>query len=415
MLYTLYNYSINMANMDKIHEERFKNITAGITGLKNIGNTCYFNSSLQCLGHIPLFRSWITCVDYQKRLDNNNLKKESVVVKLTKLYQIMWSQNCQIDIKAIKDIVGETNDIFKTTTQQDSHELLNTLLDMIHEETKIKLTDEELENKKRNTPEYTPQFMKDFEQVEKEYEKFSEELKLKNKDTYDEYVKIIDNNIKIVTKAVDYWGRHISGQNSIITDLFTGLYYSSLHCDECKNVTGSFEPFTILTLPIKEYGTETLEEALTNFVKEERMIGDNKFYCSNCKKDVDATKKMYIWKSPKVLVIQLKRFKNTNYGNANYNSTSKITTVLKFPFENFDIGPYSPEIYKINNDKYDLCAVSCHHGASWSSGHYVSYCKNSVNETWYKYNDETIHKIENNKLETEIVDSDAYILFYVAK
>lgn len=406
--------------MDKVHEERKKNITIGISGLKNLGNTCYLNSILQCLSNVSLFRTWLITTDYKQRLLDNKLKKDPIVEKLTKLYMIIWTQNCQIDPGTIKTIVGETNDIFKSKEQQDSHELLNTLLDMVHEETKIKLTSEDLKRKTDNTPLHNPEYVVNYNEMVKVYEQLNEEEKMINLEKFKGYEQLYINNKTIFDNAKNYWGSYITNQNSIITDLFTGLYYSSLHCDECNNITGSFEPFTILSLPIKEYGNVTLEESLADFVKEERMVGDNKFYCSKCKKDVDATKKMYIWKSPQVLIIQLKRFKNNTYNitdNYSHNTTSKISTVVKFPFENFNIDPYTPDIYKVNKDngKYDLCAVSCHNGANWSSGHYVSYCKNSVNSVWYKYNDETVTKVEDSKLEKEIVDSEAYILFYVAK
>ena len=46
-----------------------------------------------------------------------------------------------------------------------------------------------------------------------------------------------------------------------------------------------------------------------------------------------------------------------------------------------------------------------------SFGHYYSYCKNYLDNEWYNYDDETVTKIDKNKLITK----NAYMLFYQAK
>jgi ubiquitin carboxyl-terminal hydrolase 8 len=206
--------------------------------------------------------------------------------------------------------------------------------------------------------------------------------------------------------------------HSKITDLFTGLYYSSVICEVCKTVTDTFEPFTIVSLPIKERGVTTLEDALSEFTKEELLTGDNKFYCSKCKCNVDARKKMYIWEPPKVLIIQLKKFKNTTRNIAKtytINSTSKIHTKVAFPFENLDIAPQLSELHPIKSTKYNLCATSHHNSKTHNMGHCVAYCKNSLNYQWYKYDDDDVYYIPPEKVKDDVMSEDAYILFYVVQ
>jgi uncharacterized UBP type Zn finger protein len=36
---------------------------------------------------------------------------------------------------------------------------------------------------------------------------------------------------------------------------------------------------------------------------------------------------------------------------------------------------------------YELYAVICHLGPGSMSGHFVAYCKNSIDHKWYLYND----------------------------
>jgi ubiquitin carboxyl-terminal hydrolase 8 len=198
--------------------------------------------------------------------------------------------------------------------------------------------------------------------------------------------------------------------------LFTGLYYSCVRCCKCGCTTDTFEPFTILTLPIDENKETTLENSLNEFSKEESLTGDNQFHCTKCKKNVDATKKMYIWELPKILIVQFKRFKHTYKTITPTYSTniiSKISTKVSFPFTDFDLKNHVSSLRNAEMTKYDLIATSNHSGPSWSAGHYVAYCKNGTNNLWYMYDDDDVYHIPNEKIKEKAMTKDAYILFYV--
>ena len=45
----------------------------GIIGLYNMGNTCYLNSSIQCLSHTPLLRQYFTSKAYLKDINTTNI------------------------------------------------------------------------------------------------------------------------------------------------------------------------------------------------------------------------------------------------------------------------------------------------------------------------------------------------------
>jgi ubiquitin carboxyl-terminal hydrolase 6/32 len=55
-----------------------------------------------------------------------------------------------------------------------------------------------------------------------------------------------------------------------------------------------------------------LEDCLKAFTKEEEMGMEDSWYCSNCKEQREATKKLEIWTLPPVLIVHLKRFHNVN-------------------------------------------------------------------------------------------------------
>ena len=54
----------------------------------------------------------------------------------------------------------------------------------------------------------------------------------------------------------------------------------------------------------------TFEQCLNNFCSSENLIGDNQYMCNNCGKKCDAKKRFSIEKSPRVLILHLKRFDN---------------------------------------------------------------------------------------------------------
>lgn len=121
---------------------------------------------------------------------------------------------------------------------------------------------------------------------------------------------------------------------------------------------------------------------------------------------------MDIYKLPKVLVIQLKRFSKGG-GSGKYGGisrmmgSSKNSDLVDFPITGLDMGQY---LLDKDDDKeyiYDLYAVSNHMGSLYG-GHYTAHCKNSLTDKWYYFNDSSCGKTS----EADIVCSSAYVLFY---
>ena len=52
----------------------------------------------------------------------------------------------------------------------------------------------------------------------------------------------------------------------------------------------------------------SLEACIELFTQPENLSQDDSWRCPRCKKPVEATKQMSIWRLPTVLIIQLKRF-----------------------------------------------------------------------------------------------------------
>ena len=60
---------------------------------------------------------------------------------------------------------------------------------------------------------------------------------------------------------------------------------------------------------------------------------------------------------------------------------------------------------------YNLYGVITHIGESGPNAHFVASCKSSIDNKWYRYNDEIVYQIKN--IKKEIFEfGTPYILFY---
>jgi len=212
----------------------------------------------------------------------------------------------------------------------------------------------------------------------------------------------------------------LARDNSIITDLFCGQLMSKITCTHCNNESLAFDNFWDLALSFtKSSSNKThLSEMLAQFLKEEAL--EDLFHCENCKVRRKSKKRFVIWRLPKVLVVQLKRFEYTQYRR------DKINKTVTFPVSNFDLSKFTQESSKtrilrslltrfladasVRDCKYTLIGT-VNHGGSLSGGHYTAECMNTNNRKWYNFNDSSVRETSMNKEESE--SSSPYILFYV--
>lgn len=416
-----------------IEEQRKKITVRGLSGLKNLGNTCYMNSVIQCLSQLVIFCSWLRRDQYLERLKNRiaeelankkrkflnlpdnhvvnisseqieQLCKDTVVYRLSELFKAMWKQNCSVSPQSFKSLISRICPTFRGATQNDSQELLNFILDRIHEETKADVTLEFCN---------IPQGVLDLINVRSKCLAILNDPNIsleKKKETYEYYHRYRKEHPQdtIILKSYTYWKKYVKNNHSIITDLFTGIFYSQIICTKCNSLSSSFESFTIISIPTKEQDETTLNECLKEFFKEELLTGNNQYFCEECKTKVDAKKKMFFWELPEILIIQLKRFKNEG------RILSKTNSVVKFPLNDLDLKDYFSDIHKYEDCCYNLWAISEHRG-SCHYGHYIAHCKNGLNNKWYEFDDDNIIYVPDEEIAKEIVTKNAYILIYVRK
>jgi ubiquitin C-terminal hydrolase len=132
--------------------------------------------------------------------------------------------------------------------------------------------------------------------------------------------------------------------------------------------------------------------------KENRMSGENSFFCNVCGGLNEAIMKTNLITGPEVLIIILNRGKGIEFD-----------VKINF-FENLDLSNYIEK--KETGCSYQLIGVITHLGESSMSGHFIAYCRDPINKkSWYKYNDAIVSDVSDFK--KEVIDfAMPYLLFY---
>lgn len=234
-------------------------------------------------------------------------------------------------------------------------------------------------------------------------------------------------------KANEAWNSWQSAASSPISDLFMGQLQSSVTCCKCGGRFTMYEPFYELSLPLapktsgtfpswlgfRSGGPLTLQDCLRAYTEEERLDGEEAFYCERCKEKTSAIKLLRPYRLPDSLILHVKRFRHKGAG------VDKLTTDVAFPLRGLDLfahlaaeSPHSPD-----ETLYDLYAVSYHSG-SLAGGHYTACClvrpdhrhqgggagasMTSPGGEWWQFNDDSVNPVVSNAVGSQ----DAYILFY---
>lgn len=331
----------------------------GLSGLQNLGNTCWMNSIIQCLSNTFFLREVFLNND-EKWLEHiNKDKQESEFVHaFWKLFKGIWKKNCTIRPVTMVDLVNRNCSNLSHFYQHDAHEALVILLDKLHTGF-VKQVNIAISGKPKNKIERMQ--MQSYNDFKKRYNK-------------------------------DY---------SIILDIFFGTCVS-----EIKSIKGgeshNFTSFSTLELEIPDTpGPLSLIDCLNEFTKPENLEDDNKWFNDKTNNYENATKRISIFKQPNVLICILKRFLPTGRKNKKFISFTHDIDIKKYM--------YDPCLIE-GSTQYKLYAV-CNHSGELQGGHYTSCCLNQ-DGNWYHYDDTVISPISDID---DINNNSVYILFYLKK
>ncbi|CAI9152960.1 unnamed protein product [Rangifer tarandus platyrhynchus] len=332
----------------------------GLAGLRNLGNTCFMNSILQCLSNTRELRDYCLQRLYLRDLSHSSRAHTALMEEFAKLIQTIWtsSPNDVVSPSEFKTQIQRYAPRFVGYNQQDAQEFLRFLLDGLHNEV----------NRVTARPKSNPENL---------------------------------DHLPDDEKGRQMWRKYLEREDSRIGDLFVGQLKSSLTCTDCGYCSTVFDPFWDLSLPIAKrgYPEVTLTDCMRLFTKEDVLDGDEKPTCCRCRARKRCIKKFSIQRFPKILVLHLKRFSESRI------RTSKLTTFVNFPLRDLDLREFASE--NTNHAVYNLYAVSNHSGTTMG-GHYTAYCRSPVTGEWHTFNDSSVSPMSSSQVRT----SDAYLLFY---
>jgi ubiquitin carboxyl-terminal hydrolase 8 len=334
----------------------------GLSGLANLGNTCFINSCIQILSHTYELNYFLEQDTYKKKL--KNIYESALLLEWDNLRKILWSSNCIVSpgkfIKTIQQIAKlKGMNLFTGYSQNDLPEFLLFLIDCFHTSLsrEIKMT------------------------ISGNPENETDQIAIK-------CFKMIKNMY--------------SKEYSEIWNLFYGIHVSeiiSLETGEKLNYTP--EPYFMIDLSIPQNNkSPSLIDCFDYYVEGEILDGENAWYNEDTKEKVNIRKKIQFWSFPNILVIDLKRFNSRNQKNQ---------ILVTFPLDDLDLTKYIVG-YKKEDYHYELYGVANHSGGVLG-GHYTSYIKNA-NGKWYHFNDTSVSEVG---LTDSIISTKAYCLFYRKK
>ncbi|KAL4777333.1 hypothetical protein BDW60DRAFT_172616 [Aspergillus nidulans var. acristatus] len=189
----------------------------GNTGLSNLGNTCYMNSALQCVRSVEELTYYFLNDVYKKDLNPSNpLAHNGDVAKAyANLLRNIYDEagHGSFAPRQLKNTIGRYGPAFSGYGQQDSQEFLLFLLDGLQE---------------------------DLNRIQKK-------PYIEKPDSTDE---MVHNKEALKEFADKCWDIYKARNDSVITDLFAGMYKSTLVCPVCDKVSIIFDPFNNLTLQL---------------------------------------------------------------------------------------------------------------------------------------------------------------------
>ncbi|XP_078532025.1 ubiquitin carboxyl-terminal hydrolase 44 isoform X2 [Lissotriton helveticus] len=409
--------------------KRRPTVTPGVTGLRNLGNTCYMNSILQILSHLNVFRECFLQLDLnrtQELLPSTANQKTIVGKKNTssKRPQVLHSIHSKGKPDHVKlSLVRRpsfSSGLSGGASKRRNMELIQpkepsskhiSLCHELHTLFQVMWSGKwalvspfaMLHSVWRLIPAFRGYAQQDAQEFLCELlDKVQQELETAGT----RYQAIIPSSQKkLITQVLN-----------VVNTIFQGRLLSQVTCLACDNKSNTVEPFWDLSLEFPERyhcsGKDTaslhpclLTEMLAKFTETEALEG--KIYaCDLCNK---AQKQLMVCQLPQVLRLHLKRFRWSGR-----NHREKIGVHVSFD-QMLNMEPYCcrestntliPECFI-----YDLSAVVMHHGKGFGSGHYTAFCYNPEGGFWVHCNDSKLNicTVE------EVCKVQAYILFYTQR
>jgi len=321
-------------------------------GFVNLRNTCFFNTSLQCLLNIDDFRTFV--LTYK----NNS----PVLQHLGELYEMQTQKaghaiNPDRIVKALASVFG---DKMRLGEQNDMQEF-------------VLLFVGELGKQLGRTIDAA---------VVAKYDARQRDRTLHVDDRFG--------------ACMDHaWLRSNQREYSEVVPMFFGQQIMQLECDRCGDVQHNYENFMSIPLAFSG-GAASIEDLLDEFMAGEDIASRR---CDGCRRTCAARKTHRFWRLPRILMLFVKRFDaNLKKINADI-AVSPVLDLHKYYVDN--------KTPPSSRGTYQLASIGCHTG-SINNGHYFALCRDGAG-SWKLFDDDSVRAIGSY---TDVPSSKYYTLFY---
>ena len=355
-------------NKTKPKFSNISNASSDFKGLKNFGNSCYSNVIIQILTSIPDFIN-VLYKRYNLIENEDDLFVDYPI--LSRVIEIMSnykSKNTSLASNYLQDIVYKF-DI--TGSQNDAHEFLVFLLDrlnieLLNIENKYKIINNSNENN-----------------INTEKEEPKEEPKDDEKEDEWEEVKKGGKTMKQTNSIKNF-------KTSILGEVFQGILKQDIIQKGNSKSNCQIEPFFTLHLDNEEPSIENMFE---KFFKKKQIEDSGDKYIQS-----------FLEKCPNILIVNAKGF----FYDKKNKTIVKIKKELIFGEKLILKKEYVSPHLRNKNIEYELIGIVVHKGNLATEGHYICYCKDNKDKTWFYLDDNKVIKVSEDLLHK----LRPYILFY---
>jgi ubiquitin C-terminal hydrolase len=360
---------INKNTKTKPDFSKISNISSDFKGLKNFGNSCYSNVIIQILTSIPEFINALYKRYTLVENENDLLIDYPILSRIIEIMSNYKSKNTSLASNYLKEIVYKFD---SSGSQNDAHEFLVFLLDRLN----IELLN--IENKYKIINDTN-----DLNNISKDNIKVDEK-KISNDDEGEwEEVKKGGKTMKQTNSIKNF-------KTSILGEVFQGILKQDIIQKGNSTSNCQIEPFFSLHLDNEE---PTIEKMFEKFFKKKTIEDSGDKYIQS-----------FLEKCPNIFIVNAKGF----FYDKKNQTIIKIKKELIFGEKLIVNKDYVSPYLRNKNIEYELIGIVVHKGNLATEGHYICYCKDNKDKTWFYLDDNKVIKVSEDLLHK----LRPYILFY---